>query len=269
VTSLKVQGQGIDNKVFKTLETSIFEFMNNKKWSENAYEEKEKIDCNITININNIVSKNVYKGSIEIQSRRPIFNSAYNSIILNFKDPSFTFRYVENEPLEYSENTFLNNLTSVLAYYSHYIIGLDNDTYELNGGTEDFEKCLNIMNGASGDYSGEWTSGTKNRYWLIYNMLDVTFIPLRTCLYEYHLSGLDKIHNNQLEARNKITSALEGLLKIHETKPLSYNIQVFFDAKSTEIINIFKGASDEEKSKIIPILLKLNPSNSINYKKIK
>jgi hypothetical protein len=269
VISIQVQGKGVDNKVFKSLETSIFEFINNKQWTNNTYQSIEKIDCNLIINITKVVSKDVYKGSIEIQSRRPIYNSSYNSILLNFKDNNFTFKYVENEPLEYSENTYLNNLTSVLAFYIHYIIGLDDDTYELNGGTKNFEKSLNILNSVTGDFAGEWTSGTKNRYWLINNMLDGTFIPLRKCLYEYHLLGLDKMNMDQINGRKAITGAIEKLLKLHETKPLSYNSQVFFDAKSKEIINIYKGATEDEKSKIIPIISKLNPSNSINYKKIK
>ena len=250
------------------MRTDIYEFMNNRKWTTDNFAPNEKIDCNILINITKIISPGNYQATIEVQARRPVYKSAYNSVLLNYQDNSFSFSYLENQPLDYSENSYLNNLTSVLGYYANFILGLDYDSYSLKGGTPYFQKALTILNNVGGDASSEWTNGTRNRYWLINNMLDATFIPLRECMYKYHRLGLDIMADNTINGRKVIEESIEGLLKIHAIKPLSFSVQVFFNAKSDEVINIFTGATPEEKAKIVPILNKIDPTNSNRYAKI-
>jgi hypothetical protein len=268
VVSQQILGQGIDARVFNTLQTSIFEFMNNKKWTNDNFTNIEKIDCNILINLTKIVSPGVYQGTIEVQSRRPVYKSSYNSVLLNYLDNNFSFAYVENQPLTYSENTFTDNLTAVLAFYANFFIGLDYDSYSLRGGTPYFQKSLNIVNNVSADVESEWTSGDRNRYWMIYNLLDATYIPLRSCMYNYHRLGLDIMYDRKDEGLNTIVTSIESLQKIHAIKPLSYSVQIFFNAKSDEVINIFTGASPEIKARILPILNRIDPTNSNRYAKI-
>jgi hypothetical protein len=268
IISAQVQGQGVEARVFTGLETAITEFMNNRKWTGDNFSNIEKIDCNILINITKIVSANTFQATMEIQSRRPVFSSSYNTVLLNYSDNAFTFTYIENQPLEFAENTYLNNLTSVLAFYAYYLIGLDYDSYSLNGGTPHYQKALNIVNSVTGDAASSWNSGSRNRYWMVNNMLDASFVPLRESMYKYHRLGLDIMSQNKEAGRKVITESLEGLLKIHAIKPLSFSVQMFFNAKSDEVISIYTGATTEEKSKIVPILGKIDPTNSNKYMKI-
>ena len=268
VVFLQVQGQGIDNRVFNTLQTSIFEFMNNRKWTNDNFTNTERIDCNILINITKIVAPGAYQGTIEVQSRRPVYKSSYTSVLLNYLDNNFTFNYVENQPLAYSENTYTDNLTSVLAFYAYFILGLDYDSYSLKGGTPNFQKALGIVNNVPGDVEGEWTSGDRNRYWMINNLLDATYIPLRDCMYNYHRLGLDIMYDKKDEGLKTITASIENLQKIHAIKPASYSMQIFFNAKSDEVINIFSGAPPDIKARIVPILNRIDPTNSNKYMKI-
>ena len=268
VVFLQVQGQGIDNRVFNTLQTSIFEFMNNRKWTNDNFTNIERIDCNILINLTKIVSPGVYQGTIEVQSRRPVYKSSYTSVLLNYLDNNFSFSYIENQPLTYSENTYTDNLTAILAFYAYFILGLDYDSYSLKGGTPYFQKALGIVNNVPSDVEGEWTSGDRNRYWMINNLLDATYIPLRDCMYNYHRLGLDIMYDKKEEGLKTITTSIENLQKIHAIKPASYSMQIFFNAKSDEVINIFTGAPPEIKTRIVPILNRIDPTNSNKYMKI-
>lgn len=268
VVFLQVQGQGIDNRVFNTLQTSIFEFMNNRKWTNDNFTNIERIDCNILINLTKIVSPGVYQGTIEVQSRRPVYKSSYTSVLLNYLDNNFSFSYIENQPLTYSENTYTDNLTAILAFYAYFILGLDYDSYSLKGGTPYFQKALGIVNNVPSDVEGEWTSGDRNRYWMINNLLDATYIPLRDCMYNYHRLGLDIMYDKKEEGLKTITTSIENLQKIHAIKPASYSMQIFFNAKSDEVINIFTGAPPDIKTRIVPILNRIDPTNSNKYMKI-
>ncbi len=270
VVSQQISGQGVDTRIFTTLQTSITEFLNNRKWTNDNFTNTEKIECNILINITQIVSlsQGNFQGTIEVQSRRPVYKSSYNSVLLNYLDETFAFTYVANQPLNYSENTYTDNLTSVLAFYAYFMIGLDYDSYSLNGGTPYYQKALNIVNSVSSDAESEWTSGDRSRYWMIYNMMDATYVPLRVCMYNYHRLGLDVMADNKDAGLKVIITSIEGLQKIHAIKPLSFSVQMFFNAKSDEVINLFTGASTDQKNKIVPILNRIDPTNSNRYAKI-
>jgi len=268
VVSQQIQGQGIDPRVFNTLQTAIFEFMNNRKWTNDNFTNIERIDCNILINLTKIPSPGSYQGTIEVQSRRPVYKSSYNSVLLNYLDNNFSFSYVENQPLTYSENTYTDNLTAILAFYAYFILGLDYDSYSLKGGTPNFQKALSIVNNVSSDVESDWTSGDRNRYWMINNLLDATYIPLRECMYNYHRLGLDIMYEKKDEGLKVITNSIENLQKIHAIKPTSFSMQVFFNAKSEEVINIFSGAPPDIKARIVPILNRIDPTNSNKYMKI-
>ncbi len=270
VQVLSQQISGTDKRVFDAMQTAIFEFLNNKKWTTETFKTEERIDCSILINITEKVSNDEFKATLQVQSRRPIFKTSYNSPLLNYNDNDIQFKYVENQALEFSENTYTSELTSILAFYANLIIGLDYDTFSINGGTPYLQKALSVVNSAQNASGKGWKAfdGDKNRYWIINNMLDAPFVPLRECMYNYHRKGLDEMVDNKESGRASILESIENLKKVHETKPLSFSLQVFFNAKSDEIINIFSGGFSDEKSRAINILNEIDPTNSNKYQKI-
>ncbi len=264
------QLSGTDKRIFDLMKTQIYEFMNNRKWTAETFKNEERIDCSILINITERLAPDEFNATFQIQSRRPVFETSYNSVLLNFIDNDMHFKYAEGQQLDYSETTYLSNLTSILAFYANFVIGLDYDSFALNGGSSYFQKALAIANNAQGSDERGWKAfdGTKNRYWMINNILDAPFIPLRECLYNYHRNGLDVMSQNAVAGRAEILKSIESLSKIHNIKPLSFSLQLFFIAKSDEIINIFSGAKPEEKTKIMEVLTIIDPTNSNKYQKI-
>ncbi len=264
------QVQGSDKHVYESMKTALYEFMNNRKWTSDVFKTEERIDCNILIKISDRPTTDAFTASIQIQARRPVYKSSYNSVLFNYEDKDFSFNYLEGQPLDFSENTFITNLTSVMGFYANLIIGLDYDSFALNGGTPYLQKALAIVNNAQNAAEKGWKAfdGTKNRYWLINNMLDASFVPIRECMYNYHRKGLDVMVDNKDAGRSVILESIESLRKVHEVKPLSFNLQVFFIAKSEELINIFSGGLPEEKPKIILVLNDIDPTNSNKYQKI-
>lgn len=259
-----------DKKIFQTLQQSIFEFMNNRKWTNDVFQQDERIECSIVITITEKPSSDVFKGSVQVQARRPVYKSAYNSLILNINDKNLDFKYIEYQPIEYVENSFTSNLTSVLAYYAYLIIGADYDSYSKSGGTPYYQKAQTIVANAQNTPEQGWKSfeDTRNRYWIVENLLNSTFNPMRECMYKYHRLGFDLMSEDKVSGRAAVLSALELLRAVHESKPGSYNMQLFFLAKADEIVNLFSQAEQEEKSKIITLLNEIDPGNSAKYNKI-
>lgn len=265
------QIQSSDKKIYETMQAAMYEFMNSKKWTNYTYSAEEKIECTILITIAE-KSADVFKGTIQVQSRRPIYKSSYNSVLLNLIDKDFQFNYVEYQNLDFNENSFTSNLTSVLAYYAYIIIGFDFDSYQLKGGTTFFEKAQTIVTNAQNAAEAGWkafeSSSQKNRYWLVENLLNNIYSPIRECNYSYHRKGLDMLIDNAATAKTSITAAFEFLKKAHEEKPGSYLMQVFFIAKVDEIVNIYSNASVADKAKVATICKTIDPSNSTKYNQI-
>jgi len=259
-----------DKKIFQTLQQSVFEFINNRKWTNDVFQQDERIECSMVITITEKPSSDIFKGSIQVQARRPVYKSAYHSLILNINDKNIDFRYVEYQPMEYVESSFTSNLTSILAYYSYLIIGADYDSFSREGGTPYYQKAQTIVVNAQNTSERGWKSfeDTRNRYWIIENILNSTFNPLRECLYKYHRVGFDQMSEDKISGRATVLSSLELLKAVHESKPGSYNMQLFFLAKADEIVNLFSQAEQEEKSKIITLLNEIDPGNSTKYNKI-
>lgn len=264
------QVSGTDKRVYDNMRTQIYEFVNNRKWTTETFRNEERIDCSILINITERLGTDEFNATLQIQTRRPVFGSSYNSVLLNFIDNDVHFRFAEGQQLEYSENTYISNLTSILAFYAYMVVGLDYDSFSLNGGTPYFQKALLIANNAQGSDERGWKAfdGTRNRYWMINNMLDAPFIPLRECMYSYHRKGLDVMYQNTAAGRKVILESIESLQKVHNVKQLSFSLQVFFNAKADEIINIFIAAQPEEKTKIMEVLGVIDPTNNNKYQKI-
>ncbi len=266
------QIQGTNDQVFQTLQNAIYEFMNNRKWTDHVFGIDERIECSIMINLTEQSGSDRFTGTLSVQSRRPIFNTAYNSVLLNYQEGTndFQFRYIENEPLEFNENAHLSNLTSVLAFYAYIIIGLDYDTFSNMGGTPYFQKAQQIVSNAQSASEPGWKAyeGLENRYWMAENLLDDVYSPLRKCLYRYHRLGLDVMSEKTDVGRAEIAESIRMLQKVHRAKPTSFLLKLFFTAKSDEIIDIFSQSYDMEKTKVVNVLKEIDPANGSEYEKI-
>jgi len=259
-----------DKKIFETLQQSIFEFMNNRKWTNDVFQQDERIECSIVITVTEKPSIDIFRGNIQVQARRPVHKSSYHSLLFNYVDNTLEFKYIEYQPLEFVENSFTSNLTSLLAYYAYLVIGLDYDTFSLEGGTEFFQKAQTIVANAQNANESGWKSfeDTRNRYWIVENMLNSTFNALRECIYKYHRHGFDLMAEDAAGGRANVLAAVELLKKVHENKPGSFNLQLFFLAKADEIVNLFSLGDPAEKTKIIPLLNEIDPANAGKYNKI-
>ena len=265
------QIQGSANKqIFDQLQKSIFDFVNNRKWSNDIFGSQEKINCTFQIIINKSLGSDEYSASIQVESARPIYKSAYSSTIFNFQDDDFQFKFQQFSQLEFNENTFQNNLTSVLAYYAYVVLANDYDSFSPLGGTQYWQKAQQIVNNAQSANESGWVSSQsqRNRYWLVENTLQPVFKGLRDCMYEYNKNGLDMMFEKTDEGRAAILKSLDLLMPVYKSRPASFNMQLFFNAKADELVNIFKGASPEEKTKIMELLSTLDPSRTNKYSKI-
>ncbi|MFA8435203.1 MAG: DUF4835 family protein [Marinifilaceae bacterium] len=264
------QIQGTNTQVFRNMQTAIYEFINKRVWTDHKFSYDEKIECNILINLKEQLSADEFKGSMQIQARRPIFNSSYNSVLLNFKDDDIQFRYGEYESLEFNESSPQSNLTSLLAYYVYVILGLDYDSYSMEGGSVYFGKAESIVNKMQNAAEKGWKAyeDRKNRYWLVENIQNSAYSPVRECMYRYHRLGLDRMADRVTEGRAEIAESLRLLQKAHRAKPGAFILQLFFDAKADELVNIFKESFNDEKTRVYNILSEVDPANISKYKKI-
>jgi len=244
--------------------------MNNTRWTNDLFKSDERIECSLTINVQDRLSTDDFKATIQVQSRRPIYKTSYNSVLLNYLDADFTFKYAEFQPLEYNENTFVTNLTAVLGFYANIIIGLDYDTFSLEGGTQFYQKAQAVVNNAQSAPDKGWKAfeGNRNRYWLAENLANANFKGLRLCLYNYHRNGLDIMATDLEGGRKVIQSAIESLQKVHQISPGSFIMQQFFVAKNEEIVSIFSQAGPDVKAKLVPLLSLIDPGNGNKYAKL-
>lgn len=265
------QVQSSDDYIYDNMKNSFVEFLNNRKWSGDKYKLEERIECSffITIKSRN-VSENSFSATIQVQSGRPIYGTNYKSTMFMVNDVNFEFKYVDQQPLDFNQNEFTSNLTSVLAYYSYIIIGIDYDSFGKDSGGKYFTKAFDIMTLSQNGGGTGWrpTDGTQNRYWLIENINNGAFKPFRDCLYQYHRMGLDLMQSEKKSGEYSIYKSLLALEAIHKRQPSSYLLQVFFNAKSDEVVNIFINAPNDQKKKLVPLLIKIDPGNTKKYNKI-
>jgi hypothetical protein len=272
ISAQKIQGS--NREVFENMQRDIYEFMNNTVWTNHVFTYSERIECSILINLTDQLSADEFTGTIQVQLKRPVFNTTYNSTVLNFIDNSFRFRYVEFQPLEFDPTTYRSNLVSVLAYYTYMILGFDADTFSPEGGTEYFQMAEKIVTNAQNAPEAGWKpydgSRNRNRYWLVKNTLDKEYEGVRQFLFEYYINGLDKMESKISEARNSIVESLKLVQDVYRRKPdpFMYIVQVLMDAKNDELVNIFTESFPEEKSRVVQILTEIDPSNKTKYEKI-
>ena len=268
-------GSNIDKKVFQTLQTSLNTFLNNRKWTNENFLPNERIVCNFLLNINQASEGNIFRANLTVQAARPVFNTSYETPLINFQDEGLLFRYVEYGPIEFNENrvsgsdALTSNLTATLAFYVYTILGLDFNSFSLRGGDPYFQKAQNIVNNApeGRDISG-WRAfdGLRNRYWLMENLTNNRYALVHDAFYSYYRLGMDVMYENETEGRTAILNTISLLNTVNTDIPNSMIVQFFFQGKTNEIIRIFKKGTPEEKQRAQEMLMKLDISNANTYK---
>jgi hypothetical protein len=268
----------VDKKIFQTLQTTLTNFINNRKWTKDAFQANEKIQCNFLLNIEQEMGNNMYKASLTVQAARPVFNTTYDSPLINFIDDNVVFRYQEFQPVEFNENRVqgsdptVANLPAVIAYYVNIILGLDYGSFALRGGDVYFQKAWNIVNNApeNRDITG-WRSyeSQRNRYWLAENLNNNRFALIHDALYSYYRSGMDLFYENEDEGRNGVLTSLNFLNTLSTENPNSMILQFFLQGKSAELIKVFSKAERDKKTRAADILSKIDITNGNAYKELR
>ena len=268
VNTAKVQTS--DRTKYDNLQRDLYEFVNSRTWSNFQFRNEERIECSIMITLDDPGASNDMKGSMNVQLRRPVYGSSYNTVLLNYVDKDVEFRFIENEPLDYVENTFTNNLTSLIAFYLNMFLGLDFDSYSQNGGSEFYQKANTIVNTCQNRAEPGWKSfeNQRNRYWMVENLLNSSYAKVREFLYVYHRLGLDAMSENVEQARQKITESLELLQMANRERPGLFIISVIVSAKSDEIINIYSESIPSDKQRVVNIMREIDPANASKYQQI-
>jgi len=271
VQILSPQIQNTNNKPIEILQQAMSEFLNNRKWSVNELKSQERIDCNIVFNLKEWDGSSNYKGEAQIISSRPVYGTSYNTTLLSVTDKNFEFTYTEGQPLDFSDQNFQNNLSSILAFYAYVIVGLDADSFSKFGGTDYFTKAQTVLNNAQNSPFGGWKAfeNLRNRYWIAENLQNKTFMPLREVLYTYHRQGLDLMSDDINKGRKNIANTLEKLTELDKQKQGSILNNIFFSAKADEIIDIFKKSDPLERTKVYNTMVEVDPANTSKYELLK
>jgi len=268
-------GTSVNPGVFRTLQTALNNFINNRKWTADNFLPNEKIDCNFLLNLEPTSETNVYNASLTIQAARPIFNTSYLSPIINFRDESISFKYVEFQQLDFNENRVsgsdaqVSNLTAVFAYYVYLILAFDYDSFSQHGGDIYFQKAQNIVNNApDGRGISGWKAfdGVRNRYWLVENMLNSRYTIMHDVYYNYYRLGLDKFYEDENAARGEVMNVLNLLNNFNTENPNKMINQFFFQGKSTELIKLFSKAPQQDKIRASELLQQMDVTNANKYK---
>jgi len=261
---------GSNKQIFTTLQTTLNEFVNQKRWTNFNYKPQELINCNLTLTILEQTGTD-FKGHIQIQASRPVYNSTYLTPVFNFKDDNFSFQYTEFEPLQFNENSFESNLVSVVSFYVYTILGMDADTFSLNGGTSYFTKAQDVVVQAqqSGYTGWNQNDGSKTRFTLIDNMLSPTYDMFRKAMFEYHFKGLDMMSKDKKVAKQAIFEVVKDLKTIYDSRPNAFLLRVFMDSKADEIVDIFSDGPRFDTTKLKDDLLRISPLNASKWEAIK
>jgi hypothetical protein len=265
----------VNKQIFSTLQTALYNFINGRKWSNVAFNSNEKIQCNFILNLSGATDNNTYTAALTVQTGRQIYNTTYQSPLMNYMDESVTFKYVQYQDLDFNENRvggtdpLTANLTAVFAFYAYTILGLNFDSYGLRGGDLYFQKALNIVSNAPEASSlNGWKpfDGLRNRYWLIENLTNPKYNPMHDAMYNYYRQGLDQMYDHEADGRVAVMNALISLNSINNEFPNIMFMQFFFQGKGTEIGNVFKHGTPDEKSRALDILSRIDISNLNQYK---
>jgi hypothetical protein len=268
-------GNNVNQNTFRTLQTALNNFVNTRKWTTDNFSANEKIQCSFLLNLESTSDLNVYNASLTIQAARPVFNSSYLSPIINYQDENISFKYVEFQPLDFNDNRVsgtdaqVSNLTAIFAYYVDMILAFDYDSFSPRGGDSYFQKAENIVNNApDGRNISGWKAfdGTRNRYWLVENMLNSRYTIMHDVYYNYYRMGMDKLYDDETTARSEVLNVLNLLNNFNTDNPNKMINQFFFQGKSDELIKIFFKAPQQDKARASELLQKMDITNAPKYK---
>lgn len=267
VSVIAPQNQSTPERVFKSMETSITELMNTRRWTALNFNNAERIDCNLLLTINDQSSADRFKGTLQVIYSRPVYGSDYMSPVVEILDNNVEFSYLENTQIDFVPERFTNNLSSVIAFYAYYILGVDADTFSPMGGSELYALAQTVVSNAQNASESGWKAfeDQKNRYWLIDNQQQGAFRPLRQFLYDYHRTGFDAMGTDLVNGRKACALAIEKLKAVHQAKPSSYNLQIVFNAKYNELVQLFRSADPQERAKVYNTLQIIDPGHINQY----
>jgi hypothetical protein len=271
IVNVGPQVETTERRVFKDMETAFYQFMNGRRWTNDVFTNTEKINCNMIITIESRPAVGNFTASVQIQSSRPVYNTNYESLTFNFADRDWQFEYTESQPLEFNDNSYTNNVTSMLAFYAYVIIGLDYDSFEKMGGTSFFEKAQITVNNTQQANRPGWSQfegNFRNRFWLSENLNSQQLVSVREAFYNYHRLALDRFSENPDEARRLILQVLKDLKQAAQRKPNSILIISFFDAKNDELTSMFSQGNIQLRREAYEIVKELDPSNTAKYEAI-
>ncbi len=260
---------GTDRRVFEDLQSNLRSFINERRWTNIEFQSAERIDCSFLLNIKS-KDGDTYHGDLSVVYTRPVFNSSYSSPVLNYLDEDLSFDYIEGQALDFQENTFSSNISSVISFYLYVILAIDFDTMGENGGTRYYEKAGNILNAAQGSGDKGWANsfGERNRATLYENLTNPAYADLHKFLYAFHRTGLDLMHKDKTKAKQNILKALNFLKNIHEKDQSNFILELLMNAKKDEFVNIFSEGNPSEKANALQTLKTIDPAHVEDYKKI-
>jgi hypothetical protein len=263
--------QTTNTHIFQSLETAMKDFLNGHKWSPDNILPQERIECNFVLNIISWDGNSNFNGELQIQSTRPVYNASYSTPILNISDKDFDFTYTEGQTIDYTDQNYQSNLTSVMAFYAYIIVGMDYDTFSRLGGSPYFAAAQTVVINAQAGSGKGWKAfdGNINRYWLAENMNNKAYIAMREFIYDYHRNGLDQMADNAVKGRKAIADVLPSLSQVDRTRLGSMLPLLFFTAKNSELVSIFSKGDTKEKNDAITILSAADPANGNKYLTIK
>ena len=264
------QIQTQDRLVFRDMEVAFAEFLNGRKWTSDVMQNEERIKCNLSITIDKMPQIGSFTATVQIQSARPVYGGNYESIVLNFADRDWTFEYVQSLPLDFNENAYTTNLTSMLAYYAAIIIGMDYDTFGELSGTQYYQLAQNIVTNATPSNRPGWSAlvGIRNRYFLVENLMNQRFIDIRKGYYTYHRQGLDIYQENPEAAQQNILAVLKDIREAGQINPNAIIIISFMDAKADELVNIFSTGNLQLRREAYNVLVEIDPSKRDKFARI-
>ena len=255
--------------IYPEIQNVMQEFLNNRRWTTDNFTNEEKINCSLSVILIKASSGGDYEATANFQVRRPVYGTAYETVLLNYVDKSFSFKYVQGTPLTYNDNNFNDNLTQMLAFYAYIALTYDYDSFGKFGGTNFAQKAQNVVNIArNADVAWGTSNDIRSRYWVSENLLNQQMQPLRAGFYNYHRLAIDNYATNSANSRKQIVEYLNTIKQVNQVLPGQVWVRLFFESKSVELQNIFGDAPLDERKKIVPLLTSLDPTNSEAYRKL-
>ena len=269
LTTMQAYESASDKKVFETMKQAIEDFVGGRRWTNMQFEQQEQIDISIALILNTRSSATDFAGQLQVQMRRPVYNSTYTSGMFNYMESgNFSFVYTETQPLDFDLNNFYGNLSSTLGYYCYMMLGIYFDSYALNGGEPFYQLAQQVQQAAEQSGYVGWRSseGGKGRYWFMENHTNGAYAELHEAYYNYHRLGLDMMTKDQPKARQAIIDALRNLQSVNKKRTNLLSVQQFVDVKIQEIVSIFTPAPPQEQKQVYDLIKEISPINVVKLK---